>query len=372
MAFPTSAALVAGIILAAVSAQAPSDTCQNGGEVDEDSSALLQASRKGAGATDEESCTLFSKRGLEYSCDVYPMEDKSDARILLVETAARREQGDVALLGAGMSHYVSGMRSRGDGAAVYVVTTALPVFVSQVLPEVNTTFKLVTGDAVKTPIQALGEEGFRQLADDPRVVGWFAQNCAMGEVEHPKVVPVPLGIDYHTLKHKSKHAWGPQSTPKEQERLLLETASGAPGFEARDGKVFFSGKGSSSERKEIIRQLRIQSRLVTMQPPKMKRADFWVETAKHRFVASPPGAGMDSHRTWEAIALGAIPLLSPTLRKLYTENDFNVVMVEMDEWKNLSSPAVQKKMEESVARHTDGIPPAMTLEYWVNKIRNVV
>ncbi|CAK0837124.1 unnamed protein product [Prorocentrum cordatum] len=102
-----------------------------------------------------------------------------------------------------------------------------------------------------------------------------------------------------------------------------------------------------------------QRGLVTTKPPHMKRADFWAETAKHRFVASPPGAGMDSHRTWEVIALGGIPLVGPSLRRLYTDNHFNVVMLEADEWRNLSSPAVQRKMGEAVARHTGGIPPAI-------------
>lgn len=371
MTFPTSAVLLAGIVLAAVGAQASDGDLGGAAPPAQDSCALLQLPRMLERGADEDSCTLFSKRGLEHSCDVHPIADKSDARVLLVQTAARREPGAAALLDLGMSHYATDMHVRGDGATVYVVSSALTDFVSHVLPQVNTTFTLVTGDAVMTPIQALGEEGFGKLADDPRVARWFAQNCAKGEDEHPKVVPIPLGIDYHTLKRKATH-WGPKSTPKEQERLLLETANGAPGFEARDGMVFFAGKGSSRERQRIIAQLRAQRRLVTTRPPTMKRIDFWAETTKHRFVASPPGSGMDSHRTWEVIALGAIPLVDPTLRKLYMDNHFNVVMIEADEWKNLSSPAVQRKMEEAVARRTDGMPPAMTLEYWIGKIRHPV
>ncbi|CAK0837123.1 unnamed protein product [Prorocentrum cordatum] len=202
MAPRTPAALLAGLVLAAVTARASGDDASGAASPSEDSCALLQAPSRLASETDEDSCTLFSKRGLEFSCDVRPQKDKSDAGTLLLETAARREPGAVALLDLGMSHYVSDMAGRGDDAVVYVVTTALTDFVSHVLPKVNTTFKLVTGDAIKTPVKALGAEGFRQLVDDPRVVRWFAQNCADGEDEHPKVVPVPLGIDYHTLKQK--------------------------------------------------------------------------------------------------------------------------------------------------------------------------
>ncbi|CAK0827056.1 unnamed protein product [Prorocentrum cordatum] len=93
------------------------------------------------------------------------------------------------------------MRYFGDGVSVYVVTSALQRFVRQVLPHVTMKFTLVTGDSTETPTQNLGESGVAKLAADPRLIKWFAQNAANGKAELPKVVPMPLGLDYHSHSH---------------------------------------------------------------------------------------------------------------------------------------------------------------------------
>lgn len=45
---------------------------------------------------------------------------------------------------------------------------------------------------------------------------------------------------------------------------------------------------------------------------------FWSGVAKSKFVLSPPGFGEDCYRTWEAVLLGAVPIVrrSP-LQQLY-------------------------------------------------------
>ena len=89
---------------------------------------LLDAGLSAHGeASAEDSCRLLSVRGLELSCDVHLKHPVSDVG------------GDEAR--STMSHYAEEMRSRGDGASVFVPTTALPVFVQEILPQVATTFR---------------------------------------------------------------------------------------------------------------------------------------------------------------------------------------------------------------------------------------
>ena len=38
---------------------------------------------------------------------------------------------------------------------------------------------------------------------------------------------------------------------------------------------------------------------------------FRAEVARHRFALCPPGNGFDTHRVYEALQLGAIPVTSP-------------------------------------------------------------
>ena len=41
----------------------------------------------------------------------------------------------------------------------------------------------------------------------------------------------------------------------------------------------------------------------------IERTELWRKMAGVRFVASPPGAGMDCHRTWEALVVGSVPII---------------------------------------------------------------
>ena len=45
-----------------------------------------------------------------------------------------------------------------------------------------------------------------------------------------------------------------------------------------------------------------------------------LEISKFKFVLSPPGAGIDCHRTWELLYLDCIPIVqSSTINELYDD-----------------------------------------------------
>lgn len=86
----------------------------------------------------------------------------------------------------------------------------------------------------------------------------------------------------------------------------------------------------------------------------------------HRFVISPPGNGLDCHRTWEAIYLGCVPVvLKTTLPSELTEN---LPILAVDDWNtflNLSA-ARQIDLFETIRRQ----PTEMAfLRYWKAKLK---
>ena len=94
------------------------------------------------------------------------------------------------------------------------------------------------------------------------------------------------------------------------------------------------------------------------------------EWRKHRFVLSPPGAGIDCHRTWEAIAVGCIPIvLSSNLNELYT--DLPVLVVES--WNQINAEYLAEQYDIIEQRRAEGGYrfEKLTLEYWTERIRNV-
>ena len=52
-----------------------------------------------------------------------------------------------------------------------------------------------------------------------------------------------------------------------------------------------------------------------------------------KFVLSPPGNGLDCHRTWEALMMGAVPIiLSSALDPLFN----NIPTIIIDDWSKLT------------------------------------
>mmetsp|Transcript_107617 Transcript_107617/g.213826 ORF Transcript_107617/g.213826 Transcript_107617/m.213826 type:complete len:349 (-) Transcript_107617:186-1232(-) len=302
----------------------------------------------------EDKCELVNKRGIMYSCDVYPLQPHSDETTLDVE------------------HYLNKMAKADDGATVYVITSALPTFRSLVLPHINSSFVLVTGDAVSTP-EAILQENFDDFASDARITKWFAQNA---DQAHPKLESLPNGLDYHTLKAGHHELWGPRATPKSQEVVLQQVLKGAPKFRDRSPLVHDGGLHTSSPSRTAVQVALSQQPNLVHQSHDVSRREFWVDASQYRFGASPRGVGIDCHRTWEFLILGTIPLLDVGAHnRLFHIHGLPIVELSSDEWRHLSSVAVKKKMDvaqkvlEETRSTRTSLPPALTLKYWVDRIR---
>ncbi len=62
--------------------------------------------------------------------------------------------------------------------------------------------------------------------------------------------------------------------------------------------------------------------------------DFLTMCGESRFVISPPGNGIDCHRTWEAMYMGAIPLVR---RSHHTNGFADLPMVAVENWDSLTN-----------------------------------
>lgn len=85
------------------------------------------------------------------------------------------------------------------------------------------------------------------------------------------------------------------------------------------------------------------------------------------FVASPPGNGMDCHRTWEAIYLGAVPIVEKG--KLAPSLIEQLPILEVSDWRTileLSDSALVDLYEQTIKKSSD----RAYMPYWINKIRS--
>lgn len=98
--------------------------------------------------------------------------------------------------------------------------------------------------------------------------------------------------------------------------------------------------------------------------------DHQLALREHAFVASPPGNGMDTHRTWEAIYQGCVPVLKKSyLAVRYWEIGLPVwVVSSYEELSGYTELELKDKYQEISPRFNS---PALWIDYWRTKIHDV-
>lgn len=154
-------------------------------------------------------------------------------------------------------------------------------FVAMILPEITHPFELVTHNSD----HASG--GVQRILDSPHLVQW--RGCNM--LPHPKTLGLPLSFENINM-------WG--RTDKEHLRRCATTL--------KTKLLYFNFNTQSNPRVRgpCSRALLAQGYHKNEDRPWKAYIE---ELARHKYCASPEGNGVDCHRTWEALALGVIPIV---------------------------------------------------------------
>jgi hypothetical protein len=97
----------------------------------------------------------------------------------------------------------------------------------------------------------------------------------------------------------------------------------------------------------------------------LKKYDYKKEVERARFVLSPPGNGMDCHRTWEALAMGSIPVVKNGF--LAESIIDNMPIISVKNWEDflyLSENEMIELYDSFMGKTTE----KLYLSYWCRKI----
>lgn len=248
-----------------------------------------------------------------------------------------------------------------SGESIYVCTDALLNFSLNIVEKIQHSFTLVTGDS-DTPINNnfIQLEGINKILNYPHLVNWYAQNMV---ADHPKLHQMPIGMDYHTMWERPG-IWGlAQQSPLAQERVLMNTLAQAPDFHDR----FFAGYCNwhfAIDRGDRIECLDLIDKSISLiEKNHLPRITSWQRQAECMFVISPEGAGIDCHRTWEAILLGCVPVV----KKNELSSLLNRLPVAiLDDWSDFNSTYMIQQFNRLKNEKFNFNP--MFLRYWEEKI----
>ena len=273
------------------------------------------------------------------------------------------------------------------GDIVYVKSTHLMTLCAY-LPNFKYPIIIVmNGDDNYFPHDYTSQPGFKQL-ESKQVLHLFAQNCWLRD--HPKFHGIPIGLDYHTLNWESangaQHAWGRtgvSATQQEQQLFdIKKTFAALPELSANNARIItnFQLAMNDPPRRKVMRQSLYR---VLTQPhaveknkewltylPQQSREEFWRSCADVAFVLCPPGNGPDTHRAWEVLALGRIPIIQDlSINSVY--DDLPVWIVK--DWESFAAQSTQDliaKLHEFQQKWTEYRFDKLSLEYWRQYIRS--
>jgi len=252
----------------------------------------------------------------------------------------------------------------------------ITVFANQVLGKLSGPVVLITTDGDRTIPSGLPDNVVSRILDDNKIKRWYTQNLSTS-VAHPKLRPIPIGIDLHTPIGKFKRT-------SSKARIFQAAIRNARESQHRKQRIWSDvhlepdlgnlrgePRGFLTETRDELRagidsdQLNL---FVDSPKSRISLESVWGKYGSYQFVMSLPGHGLDCHRTWEALAMGAIVVTvhSPIDDVL---RPFRVVFIERQTdkwWKVLNNPEWFAYAKEVGGR---GQKLDLRREHWIRMIR---
>ncbi|MFA5000618.1 MAG: hypothetical protein WC531_00095 [Candidatus Paceibacterota bacterium] len=233
-----------------------------------------------------------------------------------------------------------------ENTIIFVCIEQAEKFFQEVHPHITKPYILIThnGDTLVT----------EQLAKyaDKKINKWYAMSVT---VSHPQITPIPAGLEnlsYYNngiTKLFDKNRW---KGGDKINRILFG----------------FSISTNPGERQPAYDAL-IKCPSADEIRGKLNAKQYLEKLNGYKFVASPPGNAIDSHRMWEAMYLGVIPIVKRSfMMESFSQLGLPIWLV--DDWqeiKNFSETELASKYTEIMAQANT---KPLFLDYWINLIKN--
>jgi len=92
--------------------------------------------------------------------------------------------------------------------------------------------------------------------------------------------------------------------------------------------------------------------------------DYLNELRRHRFICAPPGNGVDTHRMWEALYSGTIPIV---LRSKVTETFADLPIVIVNDYSAVNLPFLKSQLERILSREWNR--EKLGLDFWNHELQ---
>ena len=196
----------------------------------------------------------------------------------------------------------------------------------------------------------------------PRLKFWF---CANKNVEHPKLHSIPLGIT-----NKDEPATRGRHKIIGNTDRIYEIAQKSPVYKPTKLAYLNICVTNYTYERECIMVLLANKRWITHEVPEITESghyNFLCNVHNHKFTISPRGNGLDTHRLWESLYLGTIPIV----KKHLSMKDFeDLPILFVDEWADVTEEFLKEQYDLMLKKKYN--MKKITITYWCDKICDLV
>ena len=182
------------------------------------------------------------------------------------------------------------------------------------------------------------------------VIKWYATNV---NTLNPKIEAIPSGLEndrWHVEQRKKERMGETWQLPRNIRNLVY---------------VDFSTTWNIGERKRIYSLLEDKP-WVTAFHDGANFERFLDNVYNHKFVVCPRGNGIATHREWETLYMGSIPIQKRDFNnRFFTE----LPICFVDDWAEVTEGFLNSEYER--IKNTRWNMEMLTFEYWKNKILNL-
>ena len=249
-----------------------------------------------------------------------------------------------------------------SNSSIYLCSNALISFSKKTIDKIKIPFILLSGNSdLEISPDTIGKNNFYKILNNKFLQKWFVQNL---NFENEKLINLPIGLDYQSRWGGNNIFGKDKMLPFEQEKFLIDTFINSQNVNERRFLAYSNWHFLLSDERKLCLK-KIDKSICFFQNTRPYREITWKKQIEFAFVLCPEGSGIDTHRIWEAIFLGSIPIVKKNgIINLF--NDLPVIII--NNWNEINIHYLKDKYEKIINKKFDF--SSLFLKYWKLKFTN--
>lgn len=235
-------------------------------------------------------------------------------------------------------------------------TNIIKIFFNNIINKFKNRIILIT-------LETDGYELKEEYINHEKLIHWFTWNKS---IKSDKITALPIGLNKD--RHLDSMNEYLLNEKKEKNKLLainLNVSSNAERNKLLElanvkWKSFSTNIENIKYKESYYKKSNIEGKILI----NVTSSECYKILSEYKYIVSPPGAGIDCHRTWEALYSKSIPIIiSSTIDEIY--EDLPVLIVKS--WNEITEDLLKEKYEEIKKREYN--LSKLYLKYWIDLIK---